>query len=96
MAVQARLPFELDQPGRQRAGGDRQPAAGRGRAGRAAAGGERIVVRGDSALYEHDLLRWLDARGIGYAISADTSRELAAAVRALPDAAWQVEREDPA
>jgi hypothetical protein len=58
------------------------------------AGVERIVVRGDSALYEHDLLRWLDARGIGYAISADMSRELAAAIRALPETAWQVEGED--
>jgi hypothetical protein len=53
-----------------------------------------IRVRGDSALYEQALLRWLEARGIGYAISADMSRELAATIRALPDDAWQVERED--
>jgi hypothetical protein len=53
-----------------------------------------IRVRGDSALYEHELLRWLEARGIGYAISADMSRELAAAIRALPDPAWQPEGED--
>jgi hypothetical protein len=57
-------------------------------------GVERIVVRGDSALYEHDLLRWLDGKGIGYAITADMSRELAAATRALPGSAWQVESED--
>jgi hypothetical protein len=57
-------------------------------------GVERILVRADSAAYEHDLLRWLDARGFGYAISADMSRELAAALRALPEAAWLLERED--
>jgi hypothetical protein len=34
-------------------------------------GVERILVRADSAAHEHDLLRRLDARGFGYAISAD-------------------------
>jgi hypothetical protein len=58
------------------------------------AGVTAMRVRGDSALYEQALLRWLEARGIGYAISADMSRELAATIRALPDDAWQVERED--
>ena len=53
-----------------------------------------IRVRGDSALYEQDLLRWLDAKGIGYAISADLSRELAAAIRALPETTWRAESED--
>jgi hypothetical protein len=37
---------------------------------------------------------WLDSKGVGYAISADMSRELAAAIPTLPDAAWQIERED--
>jgi hypothetical protein len=55
---------------------------------------EHILVRADSAAYEHDLLRWLDSRGIGYAISADMSRELAAAIQTLPEEAWQMERED--
>jgi Transposase DDE domain group 1 len=54
----------------------------------------RIVVRADSAAYEQDLLRWLEAAGHGYGISADMSRELAAAIRALPETAWQVEGED--
>jgi hypothetical protein len=54
----------------------------------------QILVRGDSAAYEHELLRWLEARGFGYGISADMSRELAAAIRTLPDPAWQIERED--
>jgi hypothetical protein len=34
-------------------------------------GVEEVRLRGDSALYEQDLLRWLEARGIAYAISAD-------------------------
>jgi len=57
-------------------------------------GVDQIRVRADSAAYEHELLRWLDARGFGYGISADMSRELAAAIRTLPDHAWQIERED--
>jgi hypothetical protein len=55
---------------------------------------EAVRLRGDSALYEQGLLRWLDAKGIGYAISADMGRELAEVIRALPERAWQVERED--
>jgi len=58
------------------------------------AGVDEVRLRGDSALYEQVLLRWLEARGIGYAISADMSRELAAAIRALPEDAWQSEGED--
>jgi hypothetical protein len=57
-------------------------------------GVERIAVRADSAAYEQALLRWLEAAGHGYAISADMSRELAAAIRALPETAWQIEGED--
>jgi hypothetical protein len=55
---------------------------------------DAIRLRADSALYEQALLRWLEARGIGYAISADMSPELAAAARTLPESAWQLERED--
>jgi hypothetical protein len=58
------------------------------------AGIGELRLRGDSALYEQALLRWLDGKGVGYAISADMSRELAAAIHTLPDAAWQIERED--
>jgi hypothetical protein len=57
-------------------------------------GVDQILVRADSAAYEHELLRWLDARGFGYGISADMSRELAAAIHMLPEHAWQIERED--
>jgi hypothetical protein len=53
-----------------------------------------VRLRGDSALYEQALLRWLDAHDIGYAISADMSRERAAAIGTLPEHAWQIERED--
>jgi hypothetical protein len=35
---------------------------------------DKIYLRGDSALYEHELMRWLDEQAIGYAISADMSR----------------------
>lgn len=58
------------------------------------AGVEEVRLRADSALYEQALLRWLEAKGIGYAISADMSHELAAAIRVLPASAWQIERED--
>jgi hypothetical protein len=51
--------------------------------------GRRSRTRG-----EHDLLRSLEARGFGYGIRADMSRELAAAIQTLPDEAWQIERED--
>ncbi len=33
---------------------------------------EALFLRGDSALYEHDLMRGLDARAIAHAISAET------------------------
>ncbi|MEK7232892.1 MAG: IS1380 family transposase [Elusimicrobiota bacterium] len=55
---------------------------------------KQIRVRGDSALYEQDLLRWLDSRSIEYAISADMSRELSAAVAALPESAWQLDKKE--
>jgi hypothetical protein len=57
-------------------------------------GVDKVRLRGDSALYEQPLLRWLEARGVGYAISADMSREFAAAIRELPESVWQIERED--
>jgi hypothetical protein len=55
---------------------------------------ESIRLRGDSALYEHALLLWLEARRIEYAISADMSEQLAACIAALPEAAWQPDREE--
>jgi hypothetical protein len=55
----------------------------------------RIYVRGDSALYETEVLRWCEAREIGYAISADLSEQLKAEILRLPESAWQLEREEP-
>src|SRR5437899_8218240 len=46
---------------------------------------DKIYRRGDSALYEHELMGGLDAPAIGYAISADMSRQLAECVAALPE-----------
>jgi post-segregation antitoxin (ccd killing protein) len=54
----------------------------------------RVYVRGDSALYETEVLRWCEARQIGYAISADLSEQLHAEILRLPATAWQLERED--
>ena len=50
-------------------------------------------VRGDSALYEQNLLAYLDDNQIEFGISADMSRELRAAIEELPKSAWQVFRD---
>jgi hypothetical protein len=57
----------------------------------------QIFVRGDSALYEQDVLAWCEApeRGIGYAISADMSPQLHAEILRLPETAWQLDRAEP-
>ena len=55
---------------------------------------ERVLLRADSALYEQPLLAELDTEGVGFAISADISRPLRAAIEALPEHAWQVEAHD--
>lgn len=61
------------------------------------AGVEQIFVRGDSALYEQEVLAWCEApaRGIGYAISADMSPQLRAEIGRLPETAWQPDRDEP-
>ena len=58
-------------------------------------GVDKIYLRGDSALYEHELMRWLDAQAIGYAISADMSPQLAKCIAALPEDHWKADRRDP-
>ena len=50
---------------------------------------DKIYLRGDSALYEHELMRWLDEEAIGYAISADVSPQLAECVAALLEDHWK-------
>jgi hypothetical protein len=60
-------------------------------------------LRGDSALYEEPVLKWLaDANRdvgpkgiIGFSISADMSKELRAACEALPEQAWSLVEERP-
>lgn len=61
------------------------------------AGVEQLFVRGDSALYEQEVLAWCEepARGIGYAISADMSPPLRAEIERLPGTAWQPDRDEP-
>jgi hypothetical protein len=47
-------------------------------------------LRADSALYNEDALTWAsDEAGIQFAVSADMSPELQAAVKAIPDEQWQ-------
>jgi hypothetical protein len=57
-------------------------------------GVEQIRLRGDSALYEHALLDWMAGQKIGFAVSADMSRELRASIEALPETAWRTDREE--
>lgn len=61
------------------------------------AGVTQCFVRGDSALYELEVLAWCEAptRGIGYTISADMSPPLRAEIRRLPEIAWQLDRAEP-
>ena len=54
----------------------------------------KIYLRGDSALYEHELMGGLDDKAIGYAISADMSPQLAQCVAALPEDHWKLDREE--
>lgn len=55
---------------------------------------DKIYLRGDSALYEHALMRFLDERAIGYAISADMSPQLAECIAALPQDHWRRDQEE--
>ncbi|GAC1384713.1 MAG: hypothetical protein NVSMB43_25100 [Pseudarthrobacter sp.] len=55
----------------------------------ARADGWAISVRSDSAAYEHQVLDHWDRRGWTFAVSADMSRQLRAAVVALGETAWQ-------
>lgn len=57
-------------------------------------GVEAVRVRSDSAGYTHDLMRWLEDKKHGYAISAKMHPPLLRAVKALPESAWHFERED--
>jgi hypothetical protein len=63
---------------------------------------EERYFRGDSACYQHELMRWLRNRKredgpegfIGFGISAEMSETLQKQIRALPEALWKPYRED--
>ncbi len=57
-------------------------------------GREKVYLRGDSALYEHEPMRFLDEQAIGYAISADMSPQLAECIAALPQDHWRRDQEE--
>ena len=46
-------------------------------------------VRGDSALYEQEVLRWLDEEGVEFAISADVSDQLRQQMLATDEKEWK-------
>ena len=54
----------------------------------------QVYLRADSALYDHDVLALLESERVRYAISADMSSGLAAAVAALPEDAWHPETDE--
>lgn len=58
------------------------------------AGVEKVYVRGDSALYGHDVLRYMDDSKIGYAVSAVMSAELKAVVESVGDSGWKLATEE--
>jgi hypothetical protein len=57
----------------------------RGGAGRI----DKIYLRGDSALYEHERMREFDEHAIGQAVSAETSPQLAEYIAALSEDHWK-------
>ena len=58
------------------------------------AGVERIYLRGDSALYDHEVLDFCEARGIGYAISADLTPALRSALTLVEESEWRGYKEE--
>jgi len=57
---------------------------------------DKIYLRGDSALYEHELMGFLDAPAIGYAISAEMNPQLAECIAvASLEARSARDRHDP-
>ena len=50
---------------------------------------DKIYVRGDSALYEHEAMTWMDSRAIAYAISVRMSPQIKECIEALPESHWK-------
>lgn len=59
------------------------------------AGEWQVQVRSDAAAYEQEVLDHWDGRGWRFAVSADLSPQLRAAIVGLPPAAWQFWAEEP-
>jgi len=57
-------------------------------------GVERIYLRADSALYEHEVMEFCESRGIGYAISADVTKALRSALELVEESEWRVYKEE--
>ena len=58
------------------------------------AGVERIYLRADSALYDHEVLDFCEEREIGYAISADLTPALRSALTLVDEGEWRVYKEE--
>ena len=50
---------------------------------------DEIRLRGDSALYEHEAMAWMDEHRIRYAISVRMSPQIKACIEALPENHWK-------
>ena len=50
---------------------------------------DEIRLRGDSALYEHDAMTWMDENRIRYAISVRMSQQIKECIEALPENHWK-------
>ncbi len=50
---------------------------------------DEIRLRGDSALYEHDAMTWMDANRVRYAISVRMSQQIKECIAALPESHWK-------
>lgn len=50
---------------------------------------DEIRLRGDSALYEHEAMAWMDANRVRYAISVRMSPQIKECIAALPETHWK-------
>lgn len=50
---------------------------------------DEIRLRGDSALYEHEAMTWMDEHRIRYAISVRMSQQIKDCIEALPEDHWK-------
>ena len=50
---------------------------------------DEIRLRGDSALYEHEAMTWMDEHRVRYAISVRMSPQIKGCIEALPESHWK-------